>query len=106
MAFEATDWSIDRQTGNIRYIGDAHGGASPSYATVIELHRALQAFADDLTSSGDDELDITDETPSERSTDNIITLINGYNIDDTAAEHIYDGSVTQDGGATKYQGLV
>jgi hypothetical protein len=106
MAFVAVDWSIDRQTGDIRYIGDAHGGASPSYATVIELHRALQAFADDLTSSGNDELDITDETPSERSTDNIITLINGYNIDATAAQHLYDGSVIQESGNTIYDGLL
>lgn len=106
MPFVAADWSIDRQTGNIRYIGDAHGGASPSYATVIEMHRALQAFADDLTSSGNDELDITDETPSERSTDNIITLINAFNIDNTAAEHIYDGSVIQSGGDTIYDGLL
>jgi len=29
------DWSIDRSTKVISYIGDDHGGASPSYATVI-----------------------------------------------------------------------
>lgn len=105
MAFVAADWSIDRATGNIRYIGDDHG-ASPSYATVIEFHRELQDYADDAVSSGDDELDITDDTPSSRSTDNIITLINGYNIDDTAAEHLYDGSITQAGGDTIYAGFV
>ena len=54
MAFVAADWSITRSNGNIRYIGDDHGGASPSYATVIELHRALQNFADDASASGDD----------------------------------------------------
>jgi hypothetical protein len=106
MAFVATDWTIDRQTGNIRYTGDAHGGASPSYATVIELHRALQDFADDLVSSGNDELDITDLTPSERATDNFVTLINSFNIDATAAEHLYDGSIVQDGGDTIYDGLL
>lgn len=106
MAFVAADWSIDRATGNIRYIGDAHGGASPSYATVIEFHRAIQDFADDAVSAGDDELDITDSTPSDRSTDNIITLLNGYNIDDTAAEHLYDGSIIQDGGDVIYDGIV
>ena len=47
MAFVEADWSITRSTGDIRYIGDDHGGASPSYATVIEFHRALQDFADD-----------------------------------------------------------
>jgi hypothetical protein len=106
MAIDATDWTVDRGTGNIRYTGDAHGGGSPTYATVIEFHRWLQGLADDATSSGDDELDITDATPSERSTDNIITLINGYNIDDTAAEHLYDGSIIQAGGDTIYDGLV
>tara|TARA_R110002020_G_scaffold10785_5_gene40954 strand:- start:6004 stop:7686 length:1683 start_codon:yes stop_codon:yes gene_type:complete len=105
MAFTASDWSITRSNGNIRYIGDDHGGASPSYATVIELHRALQDFADDASASGDDELDITDSTPSDRSTDNIITLLNSFNIDDTAAEHLYDGSIIQDGGDDIYDGL-
>lgn len=106
MAYVAADWAIDRVNGNIRYIGDDHGGASPSYATVIEAHRAWQALADDLTSSGNDELDITDTNPSARSTDNIITLLGDYNIDDTAAEHLYDGSITQGGGDVIYAGFV
>ena len=106
MAFVAADWSIDRQTGNIRYIGDDHGGASPSYATVIEFHRALQDLADNASSSGDDELDITDDSPSDRSTDNIITLLGTYNIDDAASEHLYDGSIIQSSGAEIYDGIV
>lgn len=105
MAFVAADWSITRANGNIRYIGDDHGTGTPSYVTVIELHRALQDYADDATASGDDVLDITDSTPSERSTDNIITLINGFNIDDTAAEHIYDGSIIQSSGDVIYDGI-
>src|SRR3989344_852495 len=105
MAFVAADWSIDRQTGNIRYTGNDHNGAAPSYATVIEFHRALQDFADDAGYGSNDELDITDTTPSERSTDNIVTLINGWNIDDTAAENIYDGSIVQTGGAVIYDGI-
>jgi hypothetical protein len=106
MAMVDADWTITRSTGNIRYIGDDHGGGSPSYATVIEFHRWLQDFADDASSSGDDELDITDLTPSDRSTDNIITLLNGYNIDDAASEHLYDGSIIQDDGDTIYDGIV
>lgn len=106
MSFVAADWTVDRQTGNIRYIGDDHGGASPSYATVIELHRALQDLADDASSSGDDELDITDPTPTDRSTDNIITLNSPYNIDATASEHLYDGSIIQNGGDDIYDGIV
>ena len=106
MAFVATDWTITRSTGNIRYIGDAHNGASPSYATTIELHRALQDFADDAADVGDDELSIIDETPSDRGgADTNITLLNGFNLDDASAEHIYDGSITQDAGNTIYDGI-
>lgn len=105
MAFVAADWSIDRQTGNIRYIGDDHVGTTPSYATVLEFHRALQDFADDAGYGSNDELDITDSTPTDKSFDTIINLINGFNIDDAAAEHLYDGSIIQASGATIYDGI-
>lgn len=106
MAIVASDWTITRSTGDIRYIGDDHGGASPSYATVIEFHRFLQDLADDAVSSGDDELDITDNDPSARSTDNIITLLGNYNIDDNAAEFLFDGSIIQNSGDDIYDGIV
>lgn len=108
MAMVDADWSIDRATGNIRYIGNDHGGASPSYATVLEFHRWLQDKADDAVSSGDDELDITDTDPSARSTDNIIQLKGSYNIDDATSEHLYDGSIKQGTGVTEaiYAGFV
>ena len=107
MAYVAGDWTVDRQTGNIRYIGNPHNGAAPSYATVIEAHRAWSALADNPSSTAsDDELDITDNTPSERSTDNIITLKAPYNIDATAAEHLYDGSIIQNNGDEIYDGIV
>lgn len=95
MAIDATDWEITRSSGDVRYVGDDHGGASPTYATVIQFHRWLQDLADDASSAGDDELDITDENPSARSTDNIITLLGDYNITATEAEHLYDGSIIQ-----------
>lgn len=106
MAIVAADWTISGT--NIRYIGDDHDGASPSYATVIELHRWVQDLADDAVWSGDDEMDITLSTPSERSTDNIIKLINGYNLDAKAIEHLYDGSITQGSGPTEeiWDGIV
>lgn len=106
MSLVAADWSIDRSNGNIRYIGDDHGGTSPSYATVLELHRWLQDLADDAIAVGDDELDITNLNPSHRSTDNIITLLGAYNIDDATSEHLYDGSIIQDDGDTIYDGIV
>ena len=100
MAMVDGDWTIERSTKDIRYIGGDHDN-SPTYATVIQFHRWLQDFADQEVSSGDDELDITDLTPSERSTNNIITMKNGYNIDDNAAEHLYDGSIIQGCGGTE-----
>lgn len=108
MAIVAADWTIDRDTGNIRYIGDDHDGTAPSYATVIQFHRWVQGLADDavaIPASGD-ELDITNLLPSARSTDNIITLLSTYNIDAMASEHLYDGSVIFDGGAEIYDGIV
>lgn len=96
----ASDFSVDRATGNIR-----HTSGSTNY-TVLAFHRYLQDLADDAAAAGDDVLDITDVTPSERSTDNIITLLNGYNIDDTAAQFLYDGSITQSNGDVIYAGLV
>ena len=107
MALTATDWTVTRSTGNIRYIGNGHTGANPSYATVIEFHRWLQGLADDAVAVGDDQLDITNTDPSRRSTDNIITLINGYNITQTEAEHLYDGSIIQGtSGSDIWDGIV
>jgi len=101
----ATDFSV-AVNGNIRYTGAAHTISGAGYYTVIQLHRFLQDLADDASSSGDDLLDITDSTPSDRSTDNIITLNTPYNIDDTAAEHLYDGSIIQTSGDEIYDGVV
>lgn len=109
MAMVDADWSIDRATGNIRYIGVDHTAAgTPSYATVIQFHRWLQAFADDPEFTNDDELDIIDKNPSDRSTDNIITLRNGFNVDATAIEHLYDGTIIQGSGPTeeRWDGIV
>jgi len=88
------------QNGDIRYVGTAHGTDTAGYYTVIEFHRWLQDLADDAvaSASSSDFLDITDFTPSERQTDNIIQLVNGYNIDQTASEHLFDGSIIQNGG--------
>jgi len=93
------DFSITA-AGDIRYTG-----ASTNY-TVIALHRWLGDLMDDAAASGNDILDITDATASERSTDNIITLKTPYNIDDTAAQHLYDGSIIQANGDTIYDGIL
>jgi hypothetical protein len=96
------DFRVD-VTGDIRHVSGA------TNYTVLELHRWLQNLADDALSTGNDLLDITSDTPSDRSTDNIITLNSPYNIDDTAAQYLYDGSISQSGvteGDVQYGGLV
>lgn len=109
MAIVAADWTIEESTKVIQYVGNDHGGGSPSYATVIEFHRWLQSLADDAVASGDDELDMTKLDPSRRSTDNIITLINGYTLGMTtldSSEFLYDGSIIQEGGDDIWDGIV
>jgi hypothetical protein len=93
------DFSISA-SGDIRYVGtgDTH--------TVIAFHRWLGDLMDDAQASGNDILDITDATASERATDNLITLNTPYNINDYAARFLYDGSIVQDGGDTIYDGIV
>lgn len=103
MALDAADWTV-AINGDIRWTG----AGTATNVTVLEMHRFLQDLADDAVavSASSDLLAITEDTPSDRATDNIIALINGYNIDDTAAQHIFDGSVEQDAGDTFYRGLV
>lgn len=87
--------------------GDIRHTANTNHYTVLEFHRFLQDLADDAVASGNDLVDITSTTPSERSTDNIITLLVPYNIDDDAAEYLYAGSIKQGSGVTEtiYSGL-
>ncbi len=108
----ADDVAIDL-SGNIYYTGAVHGAAGAGYYTVIELHRYLQDLADDAVASGDDLIDITVDTPSDRSTDNIIAILNGFRLDDTngsatdaISEHLYDGSIIQQEDGTIWDGLV
>ena len=95
MALVEADWTVDRATKTINYIGDDHTGTAPSYARVIELHRWLRDLQDDPEYTGDDELDIIDVDASERQTDNIINLVNGYTLNAAAPEHLYDGTINQ-----------
>jgi len=108
----ATDIAIDG-SGNIYYKGAVHGASGAGYYTVLELHRFLQDLADDASATGDDLIDITSVTPSDRSTDNIITIKSGYQLDDANAsatdaisEHLYDGSIIQEGDGTIYDGML
>jgi len=82
-----------------------HVSGATNY-TVLQLHRWLQDLADDAQASVGDLIDITTSTPSERSTDNIITLNSPFNINAAAAEFLYDGSITQKSGDEIFAGLV
>jgi hypothetical protein len=86
--------------GDIRYVG-----SGVTY-TVIQFHRWLGDLMDNAQASGDDMLDITYADASQRATDNLIILVNGYNIDDYTARFLYDGSIVQDNGDTIYDGIV
>lgn len=99
-----TDFEIQTDK-DIRYIGAAHGASGAGYYTVLEFHRWLGDLADDASFVGDDEMDITKVTPSDKSFDTIINLINSYNIDQTASEHLYGGSIIQAGGDDIWDGL-
>lgn len=92
---------------SVNAAGDIRHEANTNHYTVLELHRWLQDLADDAESSGNDIIDISRSTPSERSTDQIIQLLGSYNIDDDAAEYLYGGSIKQGTGATEeiYAGL-
>ena len=98
------DVSIDA-SGNIRWTG----AATTNKHTILEFIQWLMDKQDDAQAAGDDLLDITVDTPFNRSTDQIVTLNSPFNIDDTFASHLYDGSVSQTeptlGGETLYSGL-
>lgn len=100
-----TDLSVSA-AGVIDYIGAAHGATGAGYYTVLELHRWAGGLMDDAQASGNDLLDITSLTASERSTDNIVTLKAPYTITATLSEHLYDGSIIQEADGTIWDGLV
>lgn len=110
MALNAANWQVQVNKA-IRYIGPDHGVAGANYVTVLELHRWLQDLADDASVSNDDFLDITTVNPSDKKFDTIITLQNGYTLDDAhttpASEMIYGGSIIQGSGGTEviYDGI-
>ncbi len=103
-AIADADVSIDA-SGNIRWTG----AATTNRHSVLEFIQWLMDKQDDAQAAGDDLLDITVDTPFDRSTDQIVTLNSPFNIDDTFATHLYDGSVSQTdptyGGETLYSGL-
>jgi hypothetical protein len=103
-AINAADISINA-AGDIRWTG----AATTNRHSVLEFIQFLMDKQDDGQAVGDDLLDITVDTAFDRSTDQILTLNAPFNIDDTFATHLYNGSVSQTepgvGGETLYSGL-
>ena len=104
MTITATDFSIASN-------GDVRHAAGATVYTVLELHAWLQDLADNAAPSGDDNVSILGANPSELAGKRnatrpaALTLLNGINIDDTAAQRFYFGSVEQGSGATLYTGI-
>lgn len=110
MALDHTKWEV-RSDKSIRYVGTAHETSGANYVTVLELHRWLQSLADEASVTNDDFMDITTVNPSDKKFDTIITLTNGYTLDDAyttpASEYIYGGTIIQGSGGTEaiYDGI-
>ena len=95
----ADDISTDIN-GNIRWTGDE----ATTYS-VLEFHRDyLAVLADDAQASGNDLIDITTDTPSNKATDQILALNSPFNIDATLARHLYGGSISQNNGDDLFSG--
>lgn len=99
-AINDADISVDT-SGNIRWTG----AATANRHTVLEFIQWLMLKQDDDQAAGDDLLDITVDTPFDRSTDQIVSLNTPFNIDDTFALHLYNGSLAQNDGDDLYSGL-
>jgi hypothetical protein len=107
MAINSADFQIN-SSGDIRR---AASPATTTVYTVFELHEWLQDLADNAAAAGDDTLSILSANPSKiagpRATNKpmSITLLNGFNVDDAAAQFFKYGSIEQENGAKLYTGV-
>lgn len=99
-----SDFSIDA-SGNIRHV------SGTTVYSVLDFHAWLQDLADNSAAAGDDTLSILSANPSkldgprDATVASRLNLLNGFNIDDTAAQFINFGSIKQNSGADLYSGL-
>ena len=90
----------DTFTGDVAGDGTVNGVVHARTYTPLQLHRFLSDLNDDPIQTGDDVLSIIDPTASDRSTDQIISLLGTVNITDEVAQHMYGGSISQNNGFT------
>jgi hypothetical protein len=95
----------DTFTGDIAGDGTLNMLVHDRCYTPLHLHRLLSDLNDDEDIAGDDDLSRIDPTPSGKATDQIVDLLSTMVINDTIAQHMYGGSVSQDSGDALYSGL-
>lgn len=104
MAINPAEFSV-AANGDIRHVS-----GTTVYST-LDLHAWLQDLADNSSPSGDDAVSILSANPSKisgaRATNKPIsvTLLNGFNIDDTTAQYFNFGSIEQLNGNVLYTGV-
>jgi len=77
----AGDWVIDFTTKNITYVGSKNKAI-----TTLELHRSLS----EVLEKSDN---MMYEIATNRHTDQHISLVNGYSIDEESINHLCDGFI-------------
>lgn len=95
----------DTFTGDIAGDGALNGAVHARAYNPLNLHRLLADLNDDSIYAGDDVLSVYNATPSARDTDQIVRLLGDVNINNTVAQHMYGGSVSQYAGADLFSGL-
>lgn len=85
--------------------GALNGAVYERAYSPLHLHRLLSDLNDDEDISGNDDLSRVDPTPSGKDTVEIVNLLSTMVMNDTMAQHMYGGSVSQDSGDTLYSGL-
>jgi len=100
-------YPADNDTFSNGVLGDGvlNGAVHERAYTPLHLHRLLADLNDDDDIAGDDDLSRVDATASSKSTDQIVDLLSNININDTIAQHMYGGSVSQNAAADLYSGL-
>ncbi len=92
-------------TGDISGDGTVNGAIHDRAYMPLHLHRLLSDLNDDEDIFGDDDLSRVDPVPSGKDTAEIVNLLSNMVINDTIAQHMCGGSISQDGGDTLYSGL-
>lgn len=104
----ATDLGLpqdnDTFTGDIAGDGTVDGVVHERTYKPIHLHRFYSDLNDDQASANSDFLSAVNPTPSSRSTDDIIVLLN-VTITDEISQHMYGGSISMNSGDDFYSGL-